>query len=94
MQSLLDLLIELIPPKMDVPSEQGSAVLEDVDIEILQSDKIFTLGYIPTEAQISNCINIQEFWPKTWSGISDYRVIGFTIFSLLIIIWVILEMVA
>jgi SSS family solute:Na+ symporter len=48
----------------------------------------------PSEAQISNCINIKEYWPKIWSGITDYRVIGFTILAILVIIWVILEMVA
>ncbi|MEN8116451.1 MAG: sodium/solute symporter [Bacteroidota bacterium] len=48
----------------------------------------------PTEAQISNCINLREYWPKKWSGITDYRIIGFTIFAVLIIIWVILEAIA
>jgi SSS family solute:Na+ symporter len=48
----------------------------------------------PSETQVSNCINIKEYWPKKWTGITDYRVIGFIILSILIIIWVILEMVA
>jgi SSS family solute:Na+ symporter len=48
----------------------------------------------PTEAQISNCINLKEYWPKKWSGITDYRIIGITIFIVLAIIWIILESVA
>jgi SSS family solute:Na+ symporter len=48
----------------------------------------------PTESQIANCINIKEFWPKKWSGISDYRVIGISIFTVLFIIWLTLEIVA
>ncbi len=48
----------------------------------------------PTEAQISNCINLREYWPKKWSGISDYRVIGFSIFAILLVIWLVLEAVA
>jgi len=48
----------------------------------------------PSEEQISNCINLKEFWPKKWNGIKDYRVVGFGIVLVLIIIWVALEMVA
>ena len=48
----------------------------------------------PTEAQIANCINLKEYWPEKWAGILDYRVIGLTIFAILVIIWVILEAVA
>ena len=48
----------------------------------------------PTEAQIANCINLKEYWPEKWTGILDYRVIGLSIFAILVIIWVILEAVA
>lgn len=48
----------------------------------------------PTEEQVSNCIDLKEYWPKKWSGITDYRVIGLTIFAILVIIWTILEIVA
>jgi predicted secreted hydrolase len=49
-ESLFNPLASLI-----VTTDQGDTltILEDVDIEILQSDKIFTLGYIPTETQIT-----------------------------------------
>lgn len=38
-----------------ITTDQGNTltVLEDVDLEIKQSDKIFTFGYIPTEMQIT-----------------------------------------
>jgi len=38
-----------------ITTDQGNTltVLEEVKLEILQSDKIFTLGYIPTETQIN-----------------------------------------
>jgi SSS family solute:Na+ symporter len=48
----------------------------------------------PSESQMSNCINLKEYWQKTWSGITDYRIIGFAIFALLLIIWITLEIVA
>jgi len=48
----------------------------------------------PSEAQIANCINLKEYWPNKWSGITDYRVIGFSILAILILIWVVLEIVA
>ncbi len=48
----------------------------------------------PSEKQISNCINLKEFWPKKWNGLKDYRVVGFGIVLVLIIIWIILEMIA
>jgi len=48
----------------------------------------------PSEEQISNCINLKEFWPKKWRGIKDFRVVGFTIVLILVIIWVALEIVA
>ncbi len=48
----------------------------------------------PTEAQTANCINLKEYWPKQWTGIKDYRIIGLSIFAILITIWLILEAVA
>lgn len=38
-----------------ITTDQGNTltVLEDINLEIIQSDKIFTLGYIPTETQIN-----------------------------------------
>jgi SSS family solute:Na+ symporter len=45
----------------------------------------------PSEAQISNCIDLKEFWPKKWNGIKDYRIVGIGIVLVLIIIWVWLE---
>ncbi len=48
----------------------------------------------PSEEQISNCININEFWPKKWNGLKDYRVIGFGTVLTLVIIWTVLEIIA
>jgi len=48
----------------------------------------------PTEAQISNCINLKDFWPTKISGIKDFRVIGFGIILILILLWITLEISA
>lgn len=48
----------------------------------------------PTEEQISNCINIKEYWPQKWSGIADFRVVGFAIVAFLLVIWILLELSA
>jgi SSS family solute:Na+ symporter len=48
----------------------------------------------PTEEQISNCIDLREYWPKQWDGIKDFRVAGISILLLLVVLWVILEMIA
>lgn len=48
----------------------------------------------PTEEQIAHCIDLRDYWPKEWSGITDYRVIGLAVFIVLIVLWVSLELVA
>lgn len=48
----------------------------------------------PSSAQISNCINLGEYWPREWAGIKDYRVIGLIIFLILVVIWVVLEVIS
>ena len=48
----------------------------------------------PTEEQISNCISIKKYWPRKWNGIKDFRVVGFGILLVLVIIWSVLEYLA
>ena len=48
----------------------------------------------PTEAQISNCIDIKAYWPENWDGLKDFRVAGFSILFLLLVLWMILEIIA
>ena len=48
----------------------------------------------PTGEQVSNCISIKKFWPDKWNGMKDFRVVGFGILMILVIIWGVLEYVA
>ncbi|MDC0584289.1 sodium/solute symporter [Bacteroidales bacterium] len=48
----------------------------------------------PSTAQTANCINLNDYWPKQWKGIKDFRSIGIMIMSALIILWIVLELVA
>ena len=64
---------------------------------VLLSAVFIIVSYLtpkPTEAQISNCINVREFWPKKWNGVKDFRVVGIGIVAVLAMIWITLEMIA
>ncbi len=64
---------------------------------VLLSAVFIIVSYLtpkPTEAQISNCINVREFWPKKWNGVKDFRVVGMGIVAVLAMIWITLEMIA
>ena len=64
---------------------------------VLLSGVFVIVSYLtspPTEEQISNCISIRQFWPHKWSGVKDFRIVGFGILMILLIIWGVLEYVA
>lgn len=48
----------------------------------------------PSEKQIATCIDLKEYWPKEYKGVTDFRVIGGIILVVLIILWTILEYLA
>lgn len=48
----------------------------------------------PSEAQISNCINVRDYLSGKFSGWKDFRIVGMGIVLFLILIWVSLEILA
>ncbi len=62
---------------------------------VLLSVVFIVVSYLtpkPSAEQISNCINLKEFWPKKWDGIKDYRIVGIGIVLILVVMWLVLEM--
>ena len=90
--------VELLPDSKAVSDIIGMNFMMQAWWKFILCSLLFiVVSYLspkPTEAQIANCINLKEYWPEKWAGILDYRVIGLTIFAILVIIWVILEAVA
>lgn len=48
----------------------------------------------PTEAQISTCIRLKDYWPDKYNGVKDFRIIGLAIIISLTVLWIILESIA